>query len=129
MRGVHAVKTMRTRRIMCLIETALFKDHGPKPSENCAFGTFAQRLALPASGRDERTPFYRNPLEATETPEKRAESHLSGARCVGQFLFRDGIYFHDDTVNNLCVFARPAISSNLNLCLIVTMQICLICLR
>ena len=27
----------------------------------------AQRLALPAGGRDETTPFYRNPLKATQT--------------------------------------------------------------
>ena len=50
--------------------------------------TSAQRLALPAGGRDEITSFYRNPFEATETPKKRAESHLSGARFVRQLLIK-----------------------------------------
>jgi len=46
----------------------------------------AQRLALPAGGRDEVTPFWRNQLQATQTAWKRAESHQSGARCVGRTL-------------------------------------------
>jgi hypothetical protein len=38
--------------------------------------------ALAASGRGERTPFYRNQLQATQTARKRADSHLSAARRV-----------------------------------------------
>jgi len=35
----------------------------------------AQRLALPAGGRDERTPIWWNHLQATQTPWKHADSH------------------------------------------------------
>jgi hypothetical protein len=42
----------------------------------------AQRLALPAGGWDETTPLCRNQLQATQTAQKRADSHQSGARCV-----------------------------------------------
>ena len=44
----------------------------------------AQRLALPAGGWDETTPLCRNQLQATQTAQKRGDSHQSGARCVGQ---------------------------------------------
>jgi len=47
-------------------------------------GFAAQRCALPAGGRDETTPFCRSQLQATQTARKRADSHQSGARCVGQ---------------------------------------------
>ena len=46
--------------------------------------TATQRLALPAGGRDEITPLWRNELQATQTAWKRADSHQSGARCVGR---------------------------------------------
>jgi len=38
----------------------------------------SQRLALPAGGRDEATLFCRNQLQATQTVQKRADSHQSG---------------------------------------------------
>ena len=52
----------------------------------------AQRLALPAGERDERTLFYRNQLQATQSALERADSHHLlrrtvpgfGARCVGR---------------------------------------------
>jgi hypothetical protein len=44
----------------------------------------AERLALPAGGREETTLFCRNQLQAKYTAEKRGESHPSGARCVGR---------------------------------------------
>jgi hypothetical protein len=37
-------------------------------------------------GRDETTPLCRNQLRATQTAQKRGESHQSGARCVGTLL-------------------------------------------
>ena len=52
----------------------------------------AQRLALPAGGRGETAPFCRNQLQATQTAQKRADSHQSGARCVGTLL----------TIRDLC---------------------------
>ena len=42
----------------------------------------AQRFALAASGRDEILPESRKKLEARKLPVKRADSHLSAARCV-----------------------------------------------
>ena len=44
----------------------------------------SQRFALPAAGRAEISPFYRNQLQATQSAWKRAESHLSAARFVGR---------------------------------------------
>ena len=48
--------------------------------------SLSQRLALPAGGWDETTPLCRNPLQATQTARKRADSHQSGARCVSLLL-------------------------------------------
>ncbi|MFT3890777.1 MAG: hypothetical protein QM730_04015 [Anaerolineales bacterium] len=61
----------RTRRLNITV-TYLFSDRA------------AQRLALPAGGRDEIALFYRNPLQATQNASKRVDSHPSGARCVGR---------------------------------------------
>jgi len=44
----------------------------------------AQRFALAASGRDETLPGSRRKLKARNRLEKRAESHLSAARCVSR---------------------------------------------
>jgi hypothetical protein len=52
----------------------------------------AQRLALPAGGRDEITPLCRNQLQATQPAQKRADSHQSGARCVGTLLILEDFY-------------------------------------
>ena len=68
----------------------------------------AQRLALPASGRDERTPFCRNQFQATQTARKRADSHQSGGRCVGG---EHGLY--DQLYTNYIV-SRFILSSTCN---------------
>ena len=47
------------------------------------FSKAAQRFALAASGRDAEQARKRNPAEALKTARKRADSHLSAARCVG----------------------------------------------
>jgi hypothetical protein len=52
----------------------------------------AQRWALPAGGRDEIMPFYRNQLQATQTAQKRGDSHQSGARCVGWLYGTQGFF-------------------------------------
>jgi hypothetical protein len=46
----------------------------------------AQRLALPAAGRAEITPFCRNQSQAKKKAKKRAESQTSGARIVRRIL-------------------------------------------
>src|SRR5688572_25909756 len=42
---------------------------------------------VPAGGRDETTPLCRNQPQATQTAQKRADSHQSGARCVSPFHY------------------------------------------
>ena len=49
--------------------------------------TAAERLALAASGRDANQAWKQDSAEALKTAKNRGESHLSAARCVGQFLF------------------------------------------
>ena len=47
-------------------------------SRNCNLPSAAQRCALPAGGRDEITPFWQNQPQATQTAQKRGDSHQSG---------------------------------------------------
>jgi hypothetical protein len=58
----------------------------------CWWRFAAQRLALVALGRGGETPSERKMLRRRKLPEKRAESHQSGARRVSPLFFFLNVY-------------------------------------